>query len=73
MEKPNIWLVVAGLVILLADYCTASWMYDMYQTITLAQAILVGLFFGGVGVVLILVLTLLGVWLLYHGLKGTPW
>jgi len=38
MEKPNIWLVVAGLVILLADYCTASWMYDMYQTITLAQA-----------------------------------
>jgi len=73
MNKPNISLTVVGLVILLADYSTASRMYSMYQTITLAQALLVGLFFGGVGVVLILVLTLLGVWLLYHGLMGTPW
>ena len=73
MNKPNISLTVVGLVILLADYSTALWIYSMYQTITLAQALLVGLLFGGVGVVLILMLTLLGVWLLYHGLQGTPW
>ena len=73
MNKPNISLTVVGLVILLADYLTASRMYSMYQTITLAQAILVGLFFGATGVVLILALTIIGVFTLYHGLQGTTW